>query len=52
MMDVRIEASWKEALKDEFGKSYFISLAQQLHREKAEGRLISVSYTHLTLPTS
>lgn len=40
MMDVRIEASWKEALKDEFGKSYFISLAQQLHREKAEGRLI------------
>lgn len=40
MMDVRIEASWKEALKDEFGKSYFISLAQQLHREKDEGRLI------------
>ena len=40
MMDVRIEASWKEALKDEFGKSYFISLAQQLHREKAEGSLI------------
>ena len=40
MMDVRIEASWKEALKDEFGKSYFISLAQQLHRKKAEGRLI------------
>ena len=39
-MDVRIEASWKEALREEFGKPYFMSLAQQLHREKAEGRLI------------
>ena len=39
-MDVRIEASWKEALREEFGKPYFMSLAQHLHREKAEGRLI------------
>ena len=39
-MDVRIEASWKEALREEFGKPYFMSLAHQLHREKAEGRLI------------
>ena len=39
-MDVRIEPSWKEALKDEFDKPYFLSLVQQLHREKAEGRRI------------
>ena len=39
-MDVRIEPSWKEALEDEFDKPYFLSLVQQLHREKAEGRRI------------
>lgn len=39
-MDVRIEQSWKEALHEEFGKPYFISLAQRLHAEKAEGRQI------------
>src|ERR1043166_9449379 len=26
-MDVKIEASWKEALKEEFGKEYFQKLA-------------------------
>ena len=39
-MDVRIEQSWKEALKDEFAKPYFTSLVQYLHKEKAEGRQI------------
>ena len=39
-MDVKIEQSWKEALRDEFEKPYFAALARQLHREKAEGRVI------------
>ena len=39
-MDVRIEQSWKKALKDEFSKPYFTSLVQYLHKEKAEGRQI------------
>lgn len=39
-MEVRIEPSWKEALKDEFDKPYFIELARRLHQEKAEGRQI------------
>lgn len=39
-MEVSIEPSWKEALKDEFDKPYFIALARRLHREKAEGRQI------------
>ena len=39
-MNVQIEESWKEALKDEFDKPYFASLVQYLHREKAEGRQI------------
>ena len=39
-MEVRIEESWKRALQSEFDKPYFAALAQQLHREKAEGRVI------------
>ena len=39
-MEVRIEESWKHALQSEFDKPYFAALAQQLHREKAEGRVI------------
>lgn len=39
-MDVAIEASWKEVLKEEFEKEYFASLAQFLHREKREGKII------------
>lgn len=39
-MDVKIEQSWKEALKDEFGKPYFISLVNYLHQEKTEGKTI------------
>ena len=39
-MDVKIEKSWKEALAGEFDKPYFAALARQLHREKAEGKII------------
>ena len=39
-MDVRIEQSWKEALRDEFDKPYFASLVQYLHDEKAAGKVI------------
>lgn len=36
-MNVRMEDSWKAALRDEFDKPYFISLVQELHRQKKEG---------------
>ena len=36
-MHVRIDSSWKEALKEEFDKPYFIELARRLHSEKASG---------------
>lgn len=39
-MEVRMEESWKEALKDEFDKEYFASLVSRLHAEKAAGRTI------------
>ena len=39
-MDVRIENSWKEALKSEFEKPYFASLVRYLHEEKAAGKVI------------
>ena len=39
-MDVKMEASWKEALQAEFDKPYFASLAQFLHAEKAAGKSI------------
>ena len=39
-MDVKIEKSWKEALAEEFEKPYFAALARQLHKEKAEGKVI------------
>lgn len=39
-MDVRIEQSWKEALRDEFDKPYFSELVRFLHAEKAAGRTI------------
>ncbi len=34
---VVIERSWKAALGDEFGKDYFVALAEELHREKRNG---------------
>ena len=39
-MDVKMEASWKEALKGEFDKPYFASLAGRLHEEKRDGYTI------------
>ena len=39
-MNVQIEESWKKALQAEFEKPYFTSLAERLHREKAEGKVI------------
>ena len=39
-MEVKMEESWKEALKDEFDKPYFASLVRYLHEEKAAGKTI------------
>lgn len=39
-MDVKIESSWKEELKDEFEKPYFQEIAAFLHKEKREGKTI------------
>ena len=39
-MDVRIEQSWKEVLKGEFDKPYFVSLVNFLRQEKASGKVI------------
>ena len=36
-MDVKIEASWKEHLKDEFEKPYFVQLAESVRREYGSG---------------
>lgn len=39
-MDVQIEESWKELLKDEFKKQYFVDLVNSLHEEKRNGTVI------------
>ncbi len=39
-MDVKIESSWKEALKDEFQKAYFEQIVMFLKHEKALGKTI------------
>jgi uracil-DNA glycosylase len=39
-MDVKIEQSWKEVLKDEFEKTYFNEIVQYLKAEKSLGRVI------------
>lgn len=39
-MDVTIEASWKEVLKQEFNKPYFLQVAAHLKTEKASGATI------------
>ncbi|NML40881.1 uracil-DNA glycosylase [Chitinophaga sp. G-6-1-13] len=39
-MDVQIEDSWKEVLKDEFNKSYFAEIVMHLKHEKALGKTI------------
>jgi uracil-DNA glycosylase len=40
MSNVRIEESWKEALKNEFDQPYFQTLTQFLKQEKAAGKVI------------
>src|SRR5215203_4779972 len=39
-MDVKIEASWKEALKDEFNKSYFRQITEHIKTERSQGKTI------------
>lgn len=39
-MEVKIDASWKEALKPEFSKSYFTQAALHVKTEKAQGKTI------------
>lgn len=39
-MDVKIEAGWKELLKEEFGKPYFEELVRFLKTEKEQGKKI------------
>jgi uracil-DNA glycosylase len=39
-MDVKIEESWKEVLKQEFTKPYFLQIATHLKSEKVSGRTI------------
>jgi uracil-DNA glycosylase len=40
MMDVKIEASWKEVLKEEFKKEYFKQIVQHIKTEKEQGKVI------------
>jgi len=39
-MNVLIEQSWKEVLQGEFDKPYFAQIAEFLHRQKREGKVI------------
>lgn len=39
-MDVKIESTWKEELKEEFEKPYFIDIVRVLHQEKKAGEVI------------
>ncbi len=39
-MDVKIEASWKEVLKNEFAKPYFEQIPLHLKTEKSQGKII------------
>lgn len=39
-MDVKIEDSWKNVLKEEFDQPYFVELVRKLHEEKAAGKII------------
>ncbi len=40
MINVKMEPSWKEVLKDEFTKSYFTQIVQHLRTEKQQGKII------------
>ena len=39
-MDVQIESSWKQALKDEFKKHYFKQVVQHIKTERLQGKVI------------
>ncbi|MEF9986841.1 MAG: uracil-DNA glycosylase [Bacteroidales bacterium] len=39
-MNIEIEEQWKEVLKEEFCKDYFVNLAKFLHNEKKSGKII------------
>ncbi len=39
-MDVRMEPSWKEVLKQEFTKPYFLQIVTHLKTERASGKTI------------
>jgi uracil-DNA glycosylase len=39
-MDVKIEASWKEVLRNEFSKPYFLQIVAHLKTERATGAVI------------
>jgi uracil-DNA glycosylase len=39
-MDVKIDASWKEILKDEFNKTYFPQIVLHLKTERSQGKII------------
>jgi len=39
-MDVKIEASWKQVLKDEFAKPYFQQITLHIKTEKSQGKTI------------
>ncbi len=39
-MNVKIEESWKEVLKDEFSKPYFIQIVSFLKQEKSENKTV------------
>lgn len=39
-MEVKIEESWKNILRDEFSKTYFLNIVNHLRMEKASGKII------------
>ena len=46
-MDVAIESSWKELLKEEFNKEYFTRLVNLLKEEKSAGKTIYPRGSHI-----
>jgi len=39
-MDVKIEESWKQVLRQEFSKDYFLEIVARLRIERASGTII------------
>lgn len=46
-MDVKIDPSWKEVLKNEFNKPYFEQIALHIKTEKSQGKIIYPPGSHL-----